>query len=47
VTTPVIYALGTVTTAVSFAAIGLTIVLMLVVQHRRKRHGSDAGKGTA
>ena len=47
VTTPVIYALGTVTTAVSFAAIGITIVLMLVVQHRRKRHGSDAGKGTA
>lgn len=46
VTTPVIYALGTVTTAVSFAVIGLAILVMLVVQHRRRRHGSDAGKGT-
>jgi len=47
VTTPVIYALGTVTTAVSFAVIGTAMIVLLIVQHRRRRHGSDAGKGTA
>jgi putative spermidine/putrescine transport system permease protein len=41
----VIYALGTVTTAVSFAVILLAIGLVLVVQHHRRRYGSDAGKG--
>ncbi len=45
VTTPVIYALGTVTTAVSFAVIGLAIATLLIVQARRRRHGSDAGHG--
>ncbi|MBB3933512.1 putative spermidine/putrescine transport system permease protein [Kaistia hirudinis] len=46
VTTPVIYALGTVTTAVSFAVISTAFVGVLIVQARRRRHGSDAGKGT-
>jgi len=45
VTTPVIYALGTVTTAVSFAVIGTAILTLLIVQARRRRHGSDAGRG--
>ncbi len=45
VTTPVIYALGTVTTAVSFAVIAIAILTLLIVQARRRRHGSDAGKG--
>jgi putative spermidine/putrescine transport system permease protein len=45
VTTPVIYALGTVTTAVSFAVIILAIGLVLIVQRHRRRQGSDAGKG--
>jgi len=47
VTTPVIYALGTVTTAVSFAVILTAFVGVLIVQARRRRHGSDAGKGVA
>jgi putative spermidine/putrescine transport system permease protein len=46
VTTPVIYALGTVTTAVSFAVILTALIVVLIVQKRRARHGSDAGKGT-
>ena len=45
VTTPVIYALGTVTTAVSFAVILTAITVMLLVQRHRRRHGSDAGSG--
>ena len=45
VTTPVIYALGTVTTAVSFAVIAIAILTLLIVQARRRRLGSDAGKG--
>ncbi|WP_027134025.1 ABC transporter permease [Geminicoccus roseus] len=45
VTTPVIYALGTVTTAVSFAVILSAIGIMLLVQRHRRRHGSDAGSG--
>jgi putative spermidine/putrescine transport system permease protein len=45
VTTPVIYALGTVTTAVSFAVILVAISLVLLVQRHRRRHGSDSGKG--
>jgi len=45
VTTPVIYALGTVTTAVSMAVILGAILIMLLVQRRRARRGSDAGKG--
>jgi putative spermidine/putrescine transport system permease protein len=44
-TTPVIYALGTVTTAMSFAAIATCLAATLVLQRRRARLGSDAGKG--
>lgn len=45
VTTPVLYALGTVTTAVSFLMIGLSLALIGMIQRRRARHGSDAGAG--
>ncbi len=45
VTTPVIYALGTVTTGVSFLVIGCILGCVFLVQARRRRYGSDAGKG--
>jgi putative spermidine/putrescine transport system permease protein len=45
VTNPDIYALGTITTAVSFVVIGFCLGLILLVQSRQKRFGSDAGKG--
>ena len=45
VTTPVIYALGTLTTLFSFAIIGSFIATVLIMQRRRARLGSDAGKG--
>jgi putative spermidine/putrescine transport system permease protein len=45
VTTPVIYALGTVTTGISFAVILLALAIVVFIQKRRLRHGSDAGKG--
>lgn len=45
VTTPVLYALGTVTTAVSFAVIGLALLAYSMVDRRRRRLGSDAGRG--
>ena len=44
-TTPVIYALGTVTTGVSFFIIILALTAVMLVQRRRRRHGSDAGVG--
>ena len=44
VTTPVLYALGTVTTGVSFLVIGIALVSVIVLRRRRERHGSDAGK---
>ena len=44
VTTPVLYALGTVTTGVSFLVIGLALASVIVLRRRRARHGSDAGK---
>jgi putative spermidine/putrescine transport system permease protein len=43
-TTPVIYALGTMTTALSLLVIGVSLVLVLFVRRRRARHGSDAGR---
>ena len=43
VTTPMLYALGTFTTGVSFLAIALALVAFTWVR-RRLRHGSDAGK---
>ncbi|PSC03454.1 ABC transporter permease [Alsobacter soli] len=45
VTTPEIYALGTVTTGVSFLVIGAALGAILLLRARQARHGSDAGKG--
>ena len=45
VTTPVIYALGTVTTGVSLVVIACVLGCVFLVQARRRRHGSDAGSG--
>jgi len=45
VTKPDIYALGTLTSAVSFIVIFTALVVILVLQARQRRHGSDAGKG--
>ena len=42
-TTPVIYALGAMTTALSLLVIGTSLAVMLAVRKRRARHGSDAG----
>lgn len=43
-TTPVIYALGTMTTALSLAVIGVSLLLVLFARRRRARYGSDAGR---
>jgi putative spermidine/putrescine transport system permease protein len=45
VTNPDIYALGTVTTGISFLVIGLCLGVILLLQRRQKKFGSDAGKG--
>lgn len=45
VTTPAIYALGTLTTGISFLVIGATLGLGLLLRRRRMRGTSDAGKG--
>ncbi|WP_460450841.1 ABC transporter permease [Alsobacter sp. SYSU BS001988] len=45
VTTPEIYALGTVTTGVSFLVIGVALASILALRARQARQGSDAGKG--
>jgi putative spermidine/putrescine transport system permease protein len=45
VTKPDIYALGTLTTAVSFLVIGVSLAAILLMQWRQNRRGSDAGKG--
>jgi putative spermidine/putrescine transport system permease protein len=45
VTNPDIYALGTVTTAVSFVVIGAALVVILVLRNRQAQFGSDSGKG--
>ena len=44
VTTPVLYALGTVTTGLSFLVIALALVSNTVIRRRRARYGTDAGK---
>lgn len=44
-TTPVIYALGTLTTALSLLVIGTCLAGVLYLQARQARKGSDAGKG--
>jgi putative spermidine/putrescine transport system permease protein len=45
VTNPDIYALGTLTTGVSFVVIGFCLAIILLLQRRQKKFGSDAGKG--
>lgn len=45
VTSPVLYALGTLTTVFSLVVIGLCLGFVLLAQRRRARAGSDAGKG--
>jgi putative spermidine/putrescine transport system permease protein len=44
-TTPVIYALGAMTTGLSLLVIGTALAAMLVVRRRRARLGTDAGLG--
>ena len=41
---PVIYALGTLTTGLSFLVIAITVIAAVVIRRRQDRHGSDAGK---
>jgi putative spermidine/putrescine transport system permease protein len=45
VTKPDIYALGTITSAVSFLVIFIALFIIQFLQARQRRHGSDAGKG--
>lgn len=45
VTTPVIFALGTLTTAFSLVIIGAFLLLLMATQARQRKAGSDAGKG--
>jgi len=45
VTTPVLYALGTVTTGVSFLLISISLRAFIIIRRRRARFGSDAGHG--
>ena len=45
VTTPEIYALGTLTTGVSFLVIAVALGLFTWLRARRMRHGSNAGSG--
>ncbi len=44
-TTPVIYALGTLTTALSLVVIGTSLSILYWLRARQARKGSDAGKG--
>ncbi len=45
VTTPVIFALGTLTTVFSFLVIGVFLLTVTLTARKRARAGSDAGKG--
>ncbi len=45
VTTPVLYALGTLATAFSFLIVGTFLAAALLSQRRRRRRATDAGKG--
>lgn len=47
VTSPVLYALGTLTTLFSFGIIAVFLIVAMGVQRRRARRVSDAGKGVA
>jgi putative spermidine/putrescine transport system permease protein len=44
-TTPVIYALGAMTTGLSLAVIAAALVAVAFVRRRQARHGTDAGQG--
>ena len=46
-TTPVIYALGTLTTALSLLIIAASLATVLALRTRQARRGTDAGKGLA
>jgi putative spermidine/putrescine transport system permease protein len=45
VTSPVLYALGTLTTLFSLTLVLMVLLTVTVIQRQRARHGSDAGKG--
>ena len=45
VTTPVLFALGTLTTAFSLVIIGVFLLIVWATNRRRAKLGSDAGKG--
>lgn len=45
VTTPVLFALGTLTTVFSLLIIGIFLLSVLVMNRKRARRGSDAGQG--
>ncbi|MFT6912587.1 MAG: putative spermidine/putrescine transport system permease protein, partial [Paracoccaceae bacterium] len=45
VTSPVLYALGTLTTIFSLVIIGIFLIIALWSQRKQSRQGSDAGKG--
>lgn len=45
VTTPVLYALGTLTTLFSLLVISGCLLLVWLLNRRKEKHGSDAGKG--
>jgi putative spermidine/putrescine transport system permease protein len=45
VTSPVLYALGTLTTLLSLTLVALVALTVTIMQRRRARKGSDAGKG--
>ncbi len=45
VTTPTLYALGSLTTGVSFLIIGLSFSAIVYMQKKRNRHGDDSGQG--
>lgn len=45
VTSPVLYALGTLTTLFSFTLVLAVLVTVTLIQRRRARQGSDAGRG--
>jgi putative spermidine/putrescine transport system permease protein len=45
VTSPVIFALGTLTTVFSFGIIAVFLIVAITLQKRREKLGSDAGKG--
>jgi putative spermidine/putrescine transport system permease protein len=45
VTTPVLFALGTLTTAFSLVIIGVFLLIVWVTNRRRAKLGSDAGQG--